>query len=129
MLDLAPASGLMYNLPFDNYTGEINYLSDGEFIKLGSDELEILLTPGHSPGSLSFYCKEDKFVVSGDTLFYQSIGRTDLPYGDHQTLLTAIREKLLVLPAGTKVFSGHGQVTSIGFEKEENPFLKEAFKV
>ena len=123
MLDMAPASGLMYNLPFDNYLGEITYLAEGKKLNLGSDTLDIILTPGHSPGSLSFYCAHDQFVISGDALFYQSIGRTDLPYGDHQTLLRAIREKLFVLPAETKVFSGHGQETTIGFEKENNPFL------
>ncbi len=125
MLDLAPASGLMYNMPFDNYAGEIMYLKEGEKVKLGSDELDIILTPGHSPGSLSFYCAEDRFVISGDALFHQSIGRTDLPYGDHQTLLKSIREKLLVLPDDTKVFSGHGEETTIGFEKKNNPFLVE----
>ena len=123
MLDLAPASGLMYNMPFDNYTGEIVYLKEGEKVKLGADELDIILTPGHSPGSLSFYSAEDRFVISGDALFHQSIGRTDLPYGDHQTLLKSIREKLLVLPDNTKVFSGHGEETTIGFEKKNNPFL------
>lgn len=123
VLAFAPASGLMYNLPFDNYTGDLIYLTEGEKIKLGEDELEILLTPGHSPGSLSFYCKKDKFIISGDALFYRSIGRTDLPLGDHDTLLNSIREKLFVLPEDTKVYSGHGQVTTIADEKSENPFF------
>lgn len=123
MLDLAPASGLMYNLPFDNYTGEIIYLAEGQQLSLGQDKLDIILTPGHSPGSLSFYNETDGFIISGDALFYQSIGRTDLPYGDHDTLLRAIKQKLLVLPPETKVYSGHGQMTTIGFEKNNNPFL------
>jgi len=123
MLDLAPASGLMYDMPFDNYTGEIIYLVAGEKISLGNDTLDIILTPGHSPGSLSFYCKEDNFVISGDALFYQSIGRTDLPYGDHETLIKSIKDKLLVLPGETKVYSGHGTETTIAEEKANNPFL------
>lgn len=123
MLDLAPASGLMYNLPFDNYTGEIVFLKEGEKITFGKDVLELILTPGHSPGSLSFYDAGDEFVISGDALFYQSIGRTDLPFGDHETLIRSIKDKLLVLPAETNVFSGHGPATTIGFEKKNNPFL------
>ncbi len=123
VLAFAPASGLMYNMPFDNYTGEFIFLHDNEIIKLGEDELKVLLTPGHSPGSLSFYCKQDKFVVSGDALFYRSIGRTDLPLGNHETLIKSIQEKLFVLPAETIVYSGHGPVTTIGDEKSENPFF------
>ncbi len=123
LLDYAPASGLMYNMPFDNYSGELNYIKEGQDIVLGSDHLKALLTPGHSPGSLSFYAEKEKFVISGDALFYRSIGRTDLPGGDHQTLLKSIREQLFVLPDETKVYSGHGPVTMIGAEKKYNPFL------
>lgn len=123
VLAFAPASGLMYNMPFDNYTGKFIFLTDNEMIKLGEDELRVILTPGHSPGSLSFYCKKDKFVISGDALFFRSIGRTDLPLGDHETLIKSIRERLFSLPGETKVYSGHGQVTNIGDEKSENPFF------
>ena len=79
MLELAPASGLMWNMPFDNYTGEFNYLKENDVIRLGEDELEVLFTPGHSPGSISFYCAIQKFILCGDVLFNRSIGRTDLP--------------------------------------------------
>src|SRR5205085_3164796 len=94
LLDLAPASGLMYDLPFDNYTGDLVYFNEDDILRVGKDELKILFTPGHSPGSVSFYCREDGFVISGDALFYRSIGRTDLPGGDHETLLQSIRKKL-----------------------------------
>ncbi|MEI8052983.1 MAG: MBL fold metallo-hydrolase [Bacteroidota bacterium] len=124
LLDYAPTSGLMYNLPFDNYSGELKYIEEGASIKLGTDELISLFTPGHSPGSLSFYCKKQSFVISGDVLFYQSIGRTDLPGGNLETLLTSIRKQLFVLPDETEVYSGHGQKTSVGEEKRSNPFLK-----
>ncbi len=123
VLEFAPASGLMYNLPFDNYTGEIDFIKEGETISLDDDNFEVLLTPGHSPASLSFYNKKDGFVISGDVLFKQSIGRTDLPGGDYDTLIESIRTHLLVLPEDTKVYSGHGPVTSIGAEKRNNPFL------
>jgi glyoxylase-like metal-dependent hydrolase (beta-lactamase superfamily II) len=123
VLAFAPASGLMYNLPFDNYTGELVFLNDGDMIKLGTDELKVLLTPGHSPGSISFYSEKDKFIISGDVLFNRSIGRTDLPLGDHETLLKSIREKLFTLPGETVVHSGHGPKTTIEDEKKYNPFF------
>jgi hydroxyacylglutathione hydrolase len=81
------------------------------------------LTPGHSPGSLTFYCRESGFIISGDVLFFGSIGRTDLPGGDYDTLIRSIQEKLLPLEDDVKVFSGHGQMTTIGFERRYNPFL------
>jgi hydroxyacylglutathione hydrolase len=123
VLEFAPASGLMYSLPFDNYSGEFIFLKEGEKLVLGEEELEILFTPGHSPGSLSFYCEKDKFLIGGDVLFKNSIGRSDLPGGDHEQLLQSIREKLMVLPDEVKVYSGHGPVTTIGEERKENPFL------
>jgi len=124
MLELAPASGLMYNIPFDNYTGELIFLKEGDKIKIDDDELEVLFTPGHSPGSICFYCKKQHFIIGGDVLFQQSIGRTDLPGGDHQTLLNSIRQKLFVLPDETIVYSGHGDETTIGDEKKYNPYLQ-----
>lgn len=123
VLDDAPLRGLMFNLPFDNYNGNIEYIEEAEKIQLGKDVLKTLLTPGHSPASLSFYCEADEFIVSGDVLFKQSIGRTDLPGGDFDTLINSIQTKLFTLPDATKVYSGHGPVTSIGYEKRNNPFL------
>ena len=123
MLELAPASGLLYDLPFDHYTGDLLFIKDGEKLVLDGDELEIIFVPGHSPGHCCFYCAKQSFIISGDVLFNRSIGRTDLPMGDHQTLLSSIRKKLFVLPDETVVYSGHGPVTTIGAEKKENPFL------
>ena len=123
VLAFAPASGLMYNMPFDNYSGDFVFLKESESIKLGNDYLKILHTPGHSPGSLSFYNETGKFVISGDVLFNRSIGRTDLPLGDHETLLKSIREKLFTLPEDTIVYSGHGLTTTIGQEIKANPFF------
>ena len=123
MLDFAPASGLMYDMPFDNYSGEFIYLNEGDSVALGTDELAVIAAPGHSPGHICFYCAKQNFIVSGDVLFRRSIGRTDLPGGDHQTLIENIRRKLFTLPDQTLVYSGHGPVTTIGEEKRENPFL------
>lgn len=124
LLEYAPVSGLQYNLPFDHYTGELTFISEGDEIIIGEDVLKVLFTPGHSPGSVSFYCEKQHFVVSGDVLFQQSIGRTDLPGGDHELLLNTIRKQLFTLPDNTVVYSGHGMKTDIGSEKRLNPFLR-----
>ena len=123
VLAFAPTSGLMYDLPFDNYIGDVILLNEGNHIKLGNDALKILLTPGHSPGSLSFYCQQDKFVISGDVLFKNSVGRSDLPGGNHEQLIKSIKDHLLTLPNDTIVYSGHGPATTVGEERKENPYL------
>ncbi len=124
VLAFAPTSGLMYEMPFDNYEGDFILLNEGDTIKIGEDELAILLTPGHSPGSLSFYCAADKFVISGDVLFQNSVGRSDLPGGNHEQLIKSIKDKLMPLPNETVVYSGHGPATTIGEEKKYNPYLQ-----
>ncbi len=123
VLQYAPTSGQKWGLPFDNYDGPLHFLEEGDTIKLDNDELTILLTPGHSPGSICFYCKAQHFVIGGDVLFFESIGRTDLPGGNHQLLLKSIKENLFILPNETVVYNGHGQSTTIGHEKLHNPFL------
>ena len=124
LLEHAPVSGLMYNLPFDNYDGPLHFLDEKGTVSLDNDLLEIRYTPGHSPGSLSFYSKADGFVISGDALFQRSIGRTDLPGGNHGQLIESIKTQLLSLPPTTTVYSGHGPATTIGEEAGLNPFLK-----
>ncbi|MDQ6755789.1 MAG: MBL fold metallo-hydrolase [Bacteroidota bacterium] len=125
VLQFAPTSGLMYEMPFDNYRGEFIFLNEGDKIFLGEDVLEIIHAPGHSPGSICFYCKAQNFIIGGDVLFNGSIGRTDLPLGDHQTLINSIKQKLFVLPDDVIVYSGHGPETTIGAEKKNNPFVGE----
>ena len=124
VLQYAPASGLKWGLPFDNYNGPLHFLQEGNSVFLNEDELKILLTPGHSPGSICFYNAQQNFVIGGDVLFYESIGRTDLPGGSHETLLNSIQQKLFVLPDETIVYNGHGRSTTIGHEKKYNPFLQ-----
>ncbi len=124
VLEHGPASGQVWQLPFDNYDGELNYLDEGEVVRIGEDELHVLFTPGHSPGSISFYNAEAKFVISGDVLFQGSVGRTDLPGGDFTILEESIKTKLYTLPADVIVYSGHGESTTIGDEMKGNPFVK-----
>ncbi len=124
MLDLAPSSGLMWNIPFDNYQGELLWLKEGTTIKLGADALKILFLPGHSPGSLGFYSENQGFVISGDVLFKLSIGRTDLPGGDFDVLEKSIRNVLYALPDETIIYPGHGQFSTVGAEKRMNPYVK-----
>ena len=123
MLQMAPASGLMFDLPFDSYQGEFMFLNEGDNIHLGDDVLEVIHVPGHSPGSICFYCSKQKFIIGGDVLFNDSIGRTDLPGGNHETLIKNIKEKIFSLPDDVIVYSGHGPVTTIGHEKKFNPFV------
>jgi glyoxylase-like metal-dependent hydrolase (beta-lactamase superfamily II) len=125
ILEMAPASGLMFNLPFDNYQGDVIYLAEGDVISLGDDQLQVIHAPGHSPGSICFYCEKQHFIIGGDVLFQNSIGRTDLPYGNHQDLLKSIKEKIFMLPQNVKVYPGHGPETTIGAEIKDNPFLQD----
>jgi len=124
MLDLAPANGEMWQLPFDNYAGELVFIKEASAIKIGDDQLEVRFTPGHSPGHVIFYSEPDGFAISGDVLFNGSIGRTDLPGGDFDTLINSIQTQLFTLPDDTKIYPGHGPMTTIGFEKMNNPFVK-----
>lgn len=99
------------------------FLEETGTIKFGNSELELIFAPGHSPAHLCFYSKTDGFLIGGDVLFYGSIGRTDLPGGNHQQLIDNIKTKLFPLPDAVKVYPGHGPATTIGFEKEHNPFF------
>ncbi len=124
VLAMAPAMGLQWGMPFENYRGPQHLLVPGRSIEMDEDRLEILFLPGHSPGSVGFYCPEGGFLIGGDVLFRESIGRSDLPGGDHAALLRSIREQLWPLPDETIVYPGHGQPTTIGWEKKHNPFLQ-----
>ncbi len=126
VLQFGPAAGERWGLPFENYTGPLHFLHEGDSVHLGNDELQVIFAPGHSPGSICFYCEKQSFLIGGDVLFREGIGRTDLPGGDHETLLTSIRQKLFILPDNVVVYPGHGPSTTIGYEKRNNPFLRGA---
>ncbi|GEO10481.1 MBL fold metallo-hydrolase [Segetibacter aerophilus] len=124
VLNFGPQSGKMWGLPFDNYEGPLHFLQQHDIIKIGEHVLKVLLAPGHSPGSICFYCAEQNFLIGGDVLFHQSIGRTDLPGGNHEVLLASIREQLFPLPDHVIVYPGHGESSTIGHEKKFNPYLQ-----
>jgi len=98
------------------------YLDEGQEVAFGNQKLKVLFTPGHAPGHIVFYHEEAKTVIGGDVLFYNSIGRTDLPGGDFNTLINSIHQKLFTLPDDVTVYPGHGPETTIGHEKRTNPF-------
>ncbi len=123
LLNNAPLMGEIYGLKVEPINGIDEEVSDKDLIPLNGVSLHAILVPGHSPGSLSFYSPEGGFVITGDALFQGSIGRTDLPGGDYDTLIHAIRNRLLTLPPGTIVYPGHGDPSSIGNEAIGNPFL------
>jgi len=100
-------------------------LKEGDEIRFGNSVLSVYHVPGHSPGSVVLYAMEDNLVIAGDVLFKGSIGRSDLPGGDHDTLIRGITGKLMTLPRDTVVYPGHGPSTTIGYEYDTNPFLKE----
>lgn len=114
----------MFGIRFGNLPKADFFIEHGQQLQLGDDMVSVFLTPGHSPGSISFYYPDGKWVIAGDVLFNGSIGRTDLPGGNFDTLIDSIRTHLFTLPDDTTVLSGHGDETTIGDEKKYNPFLK-----
>jgi hydroxyacylglutathione hydrolase len=119
IVSYAPGMGFRYEISPEPEV----FLEESDVVTFGNSRLELLLAPGHSPAHLCFYAKEENFLIGGDVLFYGSIGRTDLPGGNHEQLLRSIREKLFSLPKDCVVYPGHGKSTLIGFEKENNPFF------
>lgn len=103
---------------------DVDFIEEGEKIKLGETEWEIIFTPGHAPGHICLLNKQHKKIISGDVLFRMSIGRTDLPMCSHSDLISSIKTKLFILDDDIEVFCGHGENTTIGFEKKNNPFLQ-----
>ncbi|MEI6948531.1 MBL fold metallo-hydrolase [Paraflavisolibacter sp. H34] len=124
LLEMGPVQSQMWQLPFQNYDGELKFIEEGDLLKLGADSLQVLLAPGHSPGHVCFYHQEGRFLIGGDVLFNGSVGRTDLPMGDFATLEQSIRTQLYTLPPEVTVYPGHGPSTTIGEEMRTNPFVK-----
>ncbi len=112
-----------WEIPFRQPQTKTLELTDNQTLEFANTKIHCLFTPGHAPGHIAFYIPSENFVIAGDALFRGSIGRTDLPLGNHQQLLESIRSRLLTLPNETVVYPGHGPTTTIGFEKQSNPFL------
>lgn len=114
----------MYGIPYDPAPEPQSFIAAEDVVRIGTDSLKVLFVPGHAPGHIALYCADQKFVVSGDVLFQNSVGRVDLPGGDMDTLLKSIREQLFPLGDDVTVYAGHGSETTIGREKRSNPFLR-----
>ncbi|MBS1774916.1 MAG: MBL fold metallo-hydrolase [Bacteroidetes bacterium] len=124
VLNGAKSSAMMFGFDFSETPTPDEYFQEGSKIELGKHVVSILLVPGHSPGSVAFYHKESGWIIGGDVLFQGSIGRTDLPGGNFETLISSIEKQFFSLHDETIVYSGHGPSTTIGFEKKHNPFLQ-----
>jgi hydroxyacylglutathione hydrolase len=115
---------MLFGLTMEDPPEPAGYISDNQIVKFGTTELIALHVPGHTSGSLAFYSEKNDCVFTGDALFAGSIGRTDLPGGDYNTLIGSIKNKLFVLPPSTVVYPGHGNETTIEREMKSNPFFK-----
>jgi len=124
MLAHASQAAAAWGLRADESPSPDRLLNDGDTIDCGNLRFEVIHTPGHSPGGSCFYIPEEKALFVGDTLFAGSIGRTDLPGGDYDTLIRSIQTKLFILPDDTVVYNGHMELTTIGEEKQFNPFCR-----
>lgn len=125
MLQMLPQHALMFGLSIDNAPEIDVTVDEGDIIRFGNSLIKVIHTPGHSLGGICLLSEEGKFLVSGDSLFQGSIGRTDLPGGNYSSLIDSIKLKLLTLDPNTKVYPGHGNSTTIEYEKNNNPFLVE----
>lgn len=112
------------NYGFINYTEALpdQFLEEGDDVIFGNSKFSVLFVPGHAPGHIAFYNQKEKILMGGDVLFKRSVGRTDLPGGNHETLINSIHQKLFVLPDDVVVYPGHGDTTTLGEEKISNPF-------
>ena len=124
LLEGLPETTASYGFPICPTFLPTRWLTDGETVSVGNYEFDVLHIPGHTPGHVVFYCAADKLLLTGDVLFYESIGRTDFPRGNHQDLLNNISHKLYVLPDDTRVIPGHAITTTIGHEKQHNPYIR-----
>ena len=124
VLDLLPASGLKFGMYGVRVVTPDRWLDDGDRVEIGDLAFDVLHCPGHSPGSVAFVNAGERFAIVGDVLFRGSVGRTDLPGGDHATLMASIRNKLLPLGDDIAFICGHGPTSTIGQERASNPFLR-----
>lgn len=123
-LDHIDDQAALFGMPPVPAPKETRFLDEGDIVTVGGLRLRVISTPGHSPGGISLYLEEEGVVFTGDTLFWGSVGRTDLPGCDHDAILDSLKGKLGALPDGTRVLPGHYDETTIGFEKEQNPFFE-----
>ena len=123
LLNASSDSSIIFGLDLKKPPPIDKYIEEGDVINFGNSLLNVFHVPGHSPGSITLYSASQGFILTGDVLFNRSIGRSDLPGGDGNKLIEGIKEKLMVLPGETIVYSGHGQTTTIAEENENNPYI------
>lgn len=124
LLDSLPEQGLRFDILGMKPVTPARWLAEGDKVTLGDLTFQIAHVPGHSPGSVTFFQKELRFLLAGDTVFAGSVGRTDFPYGDHEALIAGIRTKLLPLGDDVQFLPGHGPASTLGEERRNNPFLQ-----
>jgi hydroxyacylglutathione hydrolase len=123
MLRASVGYGSVFGFDVDKVIKATDFVIEGDVIWLGENKLNVVYTPGHAAGSVCYICHAEKFVMTGDVLFFGSIGRTDLPTGDFNLLMKSIKTKLFTLNDSFTVYPGHGPETTIGYEKQNNPFI------
>lgn len=124
LLDELPTSGLHFDMRGVRAVTPTRWLVEGDTVQIGEIAFSVLHVPGHTPGHVTFFQKEERFLLAGDTVFAGSVGRTDFPYGSHDTLIAGIRTKLLPLGDDVQFLPGHGPAGTLGDERRDNPFLK-----
>lgn len=128
VIDRLPEGGTRWGVPCEPYTGPVQYIAQDDIIDFDTDQFKVLLTPGHSPGSVCFYNAAQDFMIGGDLIFKDGVGRTDLPGCNPQDLINSILTQILPLPDTMTIYSGHGPETTWGREKKANPYILHILK-
>jgi len=128
VLDRLPEAAEKWGVPTEAYIGEIKFIEQDNIIQFGMDQFKVLATPGHSPGSVCFYHEKQDFIIGGDLIFMDGVGRTDLPGSNPLDLIKSIKAQILPLPDSLTIYSGHGPATQLGREKMHNPYIKHILK-
>ncbi|MFY8165253.1 MAG: MBL fold metallo-hydrolase [Sediminibacterium sp.] len=128
ILDHLPDAAARWGVATDPFRGTVKYIHQDEIIEFGNDSFKVLATPGHSPGSVCFYNEVQAFLLGGDLIFLDGVGRTDLPGSNPKDLINSITNQIFPLPDATSIYSGHGETTTWGREKLHNPFIKHLLK-
>ena len=122
-IDHVAEQGRMFGIDIEQTAPISHYVAEGELISIGKTKLHVICTPGHSPGGVCYYCEEKNVLFSGDTIFLESVGRTDLYGGSDEILYNSLHSKIFTLPGDTTIYPGHGPATSVGYEKHSNPYI------
>jgi glyoxylase-like metal-dependent hydrolase (beta-lactamase superfamily II) len=128
VIDRLPEGGARWGVPCEPYKGPVKYIAQDDLIQFGTDQFKVLVTPGHSPGSVCFYNEKQDFMIGGDLIFKDGVGRTDLPGSNPLDLINSIKTQILPLPDTMTIYSGHGHETSWGREKKANPYILHILK-